>query len=128
MPIARRNVSASDLLHAPASIPKVFKPSDKAVVAHLPAKNRMRAGTVLYEGTPVAQVPFDDLVALARTVANEGENLETAYRNRIKGRLSAIRAWCVLSKGSAKRVRSCENVACPLWAFRMGTNPYRRRK
>jgi hypothetical protein len=43
--------------------------------------------------------------------------------------LKAIRAKCIdCSGGSRAEVRKCTALACPLWQFRMGTNPYHRRK
>jgi hypothetical protein len=39
--------------------------------------------------------------------------------------ISAIRAFCVeCSGGNATEARKCTAVMCPLWAFRMGTNPF----
>lgn len=38
----------------------------------------------------------------------------------------AIRARCLdCCAGSAREVRRCVSIDCPLWAFRMGTNPWR---
>jgi hypothetical protein len=40
--------------------------------------------------------------------------------------LKAIRAKCIdCSGGNADEVRKCTALACPLWPFRMGTNPHR---
>jgi hypothetical protein len=39
--------------------------------------------------------------------------------------IKAIRAKCVdCCGGQASEVRKCVAVTCPLWAFRMGKNPY----
>jgi hypothetical protein len=43
--------------------------------------------------------------------------------------LDAIRAKCIdCSGGSRSEVAKCVSVACTLWPFRMGTNPFRARK
>jgi len=40
--------------------------------------------------------------------------------------LSAIRAKCLdCSSDAPSEVRRCTVVGCPLWPFRMGTNPFR---
>jgi len=128
MAIVRRVIPAGHELQVPAKTVRVFVPNPDSVMTHLRSDAvKRRAGVVLYQSASPSDTPFDDLVTMARTM-NDETTLERAYRNRIKGRLSAIRAWCVLSQGSAKRVRSCENVTCPLYPFRMGTNPFRRRK
>ena len=41
--------------------------------------------------------------------------------------LRAIRAKCLDCSGAVQsKVLKCTAVACALWAFRMGTNPYRK--
>jgi hypothetical protein len=40
----------------------------------------------------------------------------------------AIRRKCIdCSGGKIAEVRHCEAIACPLWPFRLGSNPYRVR-
>ncbi len=41
--------------------------------------------------------------------------------------LKVIRAKCLdCSSGNAKEVRDCRITRCPLWPFRLGTNPNRK--
>ena len=43
--------------------------------------------------------------------------------------LKAIRAWCLeCSCGVRAEVRNCTMLDCPLYPFRMGKNPNRKRK
>lgn len=42
--------------------------------------------------------------------------------------LEAVRSHCIdCSGGEAAEARKCTRTACPLWPFRMGTNPLARR-
>ena len=46
-----------------------------------------------------------------------------------KNPLKAIRANCLDCSGNqAAEVRRCHLTDCPLWPFRMGKNPYHKRK
>lgn len=43
--------------------------------------------------------------------------------------LKAIRAKCVdCSGGSASEANKCTAITCPLWAYRLGKNPWRKKK
>lgn len=68
-----------------------------------------------------------DYVALLRTPLDPNNNTEKRYRARIRNRATAITGKCVDCVGSRKNVTECAAVTCPLWAFRLGTNPFRRR-
>jgi hypothetical protein len=128
VPIRSRVITGNfEDLQAPAKPKKPFEESPRAVVSLLPREQRTRAGYVMYGhyGTEPDSIPLDDLVALARTPYNKTDNIEQVYRNRIKGRLSAIRAYCVTCVGGPKKVRFCDMFTCPLWAFRMGHNGLR---
>jgi len=84
------------------------------------------AARVLYNEVSPKSIPVSDLVALMRTPENN-ESVEVVYRNRVKSRMTAIRTFCVLCVGGQPRlVRKCDNVRCPLWGFRMGSNPFRK--
>ena len=49
--------------------------------------------------------------------------------DEIKSPLKAIRAFCIDCMGGAVReVKLCPSQICPLHAFRMGKNPYRKRE
>jgi hypothetical protein len=126
MPIKTRDFSNVNLddLQAPA---KVFTPDGNAVIANLPKNVQRTAGFLTYGGSNPKEVPIDDIIAMLRVPQND-DNMERAYRNRIKGRLSAIRAFCVLKEGGPRAARMCSSVTCPLWPYRMGTNPFRRKK
>jgi len=40
-----------------------------------------------------------------------------------------IRSMCLdCSGGSPSQVRLCTSPGCPLWPYRLGTNPYHKRK
>lgn len=50
-------------------------------------------------------------------------------KDEIKSPLKAIRAFCIDCMGGAVRdVKNCPSKICPLYAFRMGKNPYRKRE
>ena len=49
--------------------------------------------------------------------------------NEIKSPLKAIRAFCIdCMGGQVREVKLCPSQICPLHAFRMGKNPYRKRE
>lgn len=127
MPIVRRT-PATDSLQAPTSMaPKrEFIPDPRAIVSHVEPKLRRAAAIVEYDERDPKTIPVEDLVALART-CNSKENMEVVYRNRIRNRNTAIRAFCVMCIGGPKKVRACADVDCPIWPFRLGNNPFRRR-
>lgn len=95
-------------------------------LSETPSNRRLTAfKTYALPGVKPAEIPIDDLVTVLRTPQND-ENVDYVYRNRIKGRLSAIRAFCVFCQGgSPKAARLCAQVTCPLWSFRTGANGMR---
>jgi hypothetical protein len=43
--------------------------------------------------------------------------------------LRVIRANCIECAGNSEtEVRRCRMIACPMWPYRMGTNPFQRRE
>ena len=42
--------------------------------------------------------------------------------------MKAIRAYCLDCAGRPAEVRKCVAVDCALWPFRMGTNPFRKKR
>lgn len=58
-----------------------------------------------------------------------GADLDARGYVRIS-RGDAIRAYCVsvCMCGSTKEVLLCANGACPMWPFRMGTDPWREKR
>lgn len=110
-------------------VAKPYVPDPNAFLAKVPEHARVRAANAVYEETPVKEIPVDDLATLLRTPW-EGDNVEKRYRNRVKGRMGAIRAMCVVTckAGSPKAVRNCESITCALWPFRLGSNALKRKK
>lgn len=50
-------------------------------------------------------------------------------KEEIKSPLKAIRAFCIdCMGGQVREVKLCPSQICPLHAFRMGKNPYRKRE
>ena len=48
---------------------------------------------------------------------------------KITSPLKAIRAWCLYcSNDSAYEVKLCADKTCPLYEFRLGHNPYRKKR
>ena len=63
-----------------------------------------------------------DLIDNELNEDGEGNNEE------IKSPLKAIRAFCIdCMGGQVREVKLCPSQICPLHAFRMGKNPYRKR-
>lgn len=51
------------------------------------------------------------------------------YKSKVTNRSSAIRAHCVeCSGGAISGVRDCPIVACALYPFRNGDDPYRKKR
>lgn len=120
MPIKKR-----DSTDQPVQVPAREHKRDPNAVLH-GFKDYRKAATILYDEISPKEVPIDDLVKLIRTPQND-DNMDRVYRNRIRGRMTAIRAFCVFCVGSSKKVRTCESLGCPLWPFRMGNNPFNRK-
>ncbi len=69
------------------------------------------------EGELIGKHPSD--------VPSEGLSLKFRAQNPLK----AIREKCLdCCCGNAAEVRKCVAVDCPLWPFRMGTNPFRKKR
>jgi hypothetical protein len=69
---------------------------------------------------------------IVRHVAGETEGIDPRTLSPklfgdLPGPLAAIRAKCVdCSGGSYAEARKCTATGCPLWPYRMGTNPRRK--
>lgn len=126
MPIKKRDTTASGVAASAVPLPYVPDPAARLQSCATPSETRLAAfKTYALPGTPPKDIPSDDIVRLLRAPQND-ENVDLVYRNRIKGRLTAIRAFCVFCQGgSPKAARLCANVTCPLWAFRTGANGMR---
>jgi len=118
MPIARRDMKAPVQVPAPLS-------SD-GVLHGFSDRELRRAALSVYGDVRPEHVPLNDLARLMRHPDNT-EPVDMIYRDRIKGRLSAIRAFCVFCiGGQPRRVKLCCRTECALWPFRMGSNSLRR--
>lgn len=77
-----------------------------------------------YEDDDPYDVPIADMKhAIVNPV--HGSEIPKNYRERISGPTSAIRAkcsWCM--GGNMSMVSACATINCPLWPFRMGSNPF----
>jgi hypothetical protein len=71
------------------------------------------------------ELSIADRLYVARTNYDTENQQEYRARGRIRNRTSAISAMCICCKGSRKLVVECLAVTCPLWAFRLGKNPFR---
>jgi hypothetical protein len=64
--------------------------------------------------------------------ADEGELIPPqilSQKFRAQNPLKAIREKCLdCCCGNGSEVRKCVAVDCSLWAFRMGTNPFRKKR
>lgn len=79
--------------------------------------NSLHPALELRNGKPVGRDPRKMSPA---SLAEAGHNNRSA--------LKAIAANCLdCCAGKADEVRACVSHQCPLWAFRMGTNPLDRR-
>lgn len=98
------------------------------VIAKLKLKRDLEIidDTLRYAGKDPRMVPVEALNRM-RQAKQPMDDLTTAnYRTKIKTRASAIRGFCVdCQGGEIKGVRECEAMNCPLWPFRMGTDPLR---
>lgn len=60
---------------------------------------------------------------------DESEETSDVRGKEVTSPLKAIRAFCIDCQGGAVReIKSCTAPKCPLYAFRMGKNPYRKRE
>jgi len=94
-------------------------------------ENALRFGLVAQScGSAPSDIPLSvaDRFKLLRTPYDTSTATEQRYRNRVRNRQTAITAFCVTCTGSRKGVTECAAVTCPLWAFRLGSNPYRTKR
>ena len=106
-----------------------YVPDPKALSPHFPKGHERE---FVYLTFAQRQNPkgmaIEDLAVCLRLADDPGHVTETASRDRIKGRLSAVRAFCLRCTDGPKNVRMCVAVTCPLWSFRMGTNPFYKKR
>lgn len=90
-----------------------------------------RAGPLVLRlaSDPRKEFTIEDYVIALRTPFDSTNPQERRYRNRVRNRGTAITAFCITCQGGRKAVTECMSVTCPLWAFRLGNDPfYGRRK
>jgi len=138
MPIKRRSsMPAKDaVFDAPeeAKLNIVAKPKtpipDESCIRQVypqPTAQQMRAYGPL--ALSMGSIPSDymttkDTVEALRAPYDKNSPQEQRYRNRIKGRGTAITAFCVICQGGRKDVTECAATQCPLWGFRFGSDPF----
>lgn len=85
------------------------------------------ATTVHFRGEDPSTIPLDILKYMMQSAPDRNDDAVTLqYRARNKSKAPAIRAKCVRCMGGQPAlVRECSSLNCPLWPFRMGTNPLR---
>jgi len=83
--------------------------------------------------------PSNQLLEISPYQADGGERVgriptevhsdSLSLKFRAHNPLKAIRAKCLdCCGGNAAEIRKCVAVECDLWPFRMGTNPFRKRR
>ena len=79
-----------------------------------------------YDEQNLREDEFEEDIDLIDNELNEdGEG----NNDEIKSPLKAIRAFCIdCMGGQVREVKLCPSQICPLHAFRMGKNPYRKRE
>jgi len=121
MVIKKRDFSNIEINKEPEKEPE-------GVLKYFEGRQKLNAGRSIYAKTNPIDIPLEDSLELVQ-FADWPDNVEAVYRNRVKNRATGIRAFCVLCKGgSPKSVRYCTYCNCPLWNYRLGSNPLRKSK
>lgn len=144
MPIKKRSTLPTAAQEAearkPAPLNIVAKPKQpvpeggmlRAVYGAEPtAQQARRLGLVAIdcnEPTADANLTIEDRVSLMRINYDQANPQETRYRGRVRNRGTAITAMCITCTGGRKAVTECIDTTCPLWAFRLGGDPFFGRK
>lgn len=114
--------SALDLLEELEGAPK------RQIVQILKAKAayKLALACAVYSSDDPRTLPTEDLLFLVQS--SRGDSIVDKYRARIASPLTALRAYCVECQGGGVAfVRECPSTNCPIWAFRMGNNPFYNR-
>ena len=142
MPIKKRTIGGAPVNPAENKFPEIIAKPKKPVantgivVEYVEAKEDDSRDTLLRlpkvaetfgEDFKELNLTVADRVQLVRTPFDPASGQEQRYRNRIRNRQTAITAMCVQCVGTRKNVTECIDCTCPLWPFRMGGNPYRKR-
>lgn len=77
----------------------------------------------IYVYTEPKEIPGEDLKIMAEYTSDDYKELR--YFLRAHSPVTAIRAYCMNCQShSIASVRNCTNGICPLYPFRMGSNPF----
>lgn len=77
----------------------------------------------IYHNAIAKEIHAKDLRII--TAYTSDDYADTKYVERIKSPVTGIRAYCVNCQGGQiAAVRNCGNGGCPLFPFRMGSNPF----
>lgn len=129
MPIIKRNAKGEVTTHV-----VVQNSAPRPVMREFPAFDGLKPGMSIKEAQEYSSkhgncspdsMSTEAIIKLVRTpypgyAAKDAANLRKVT---IKSPLTAVRAHCMSCRGSAKEVRLCECINCPLWLFRMGKRP-----
>jgi hypothetical protein len=97
---------------------------DYDLVIDLEAKIEPLEFRLLYQGKNPKEVPVAALKSILHDTACDDFVIKTA-RKRVRNQGTGIRAFCITCMGGqAAEVRRCGAIACPLWPFRLGKNPF----
>lgn len=100
------------------------KKADWDAVNDLEYKIARREFYLVYVGANPKDIPIAVIREHVGTVENS-DNMVQQYQRRIKSPPSGIRGFCMTCMGGQSTlIRECESMNCPLWPFRMGTNPF----
>lgn len=81
--------------------------------------------SLAWQGANPKDIDFADLKSHVQHPHHE-DPVDNKYQARIKNRATAIRAYCVQCQGGMPiGVRECPSITCPLFPFRMGSDPLR---
>lgn len=113
--LARLQAELSELRPGPKTIKRILSIRERIERVEL---------ELSVHGADPDQLPVAVLKQIALPI--DIDFIERKYREGINNRESAIRAYCVWHmSGSADDVRYCRDTTCPLWPFRMGTDPFK---
>lgn len=111
-------------------IPEKGKVRDVYGVEATPQQKR-RLGLVAVDchaSPPDRDFTVEDRVSLMRSPYDKNNPQEARYRNRVRNRGTAITAFCITCLGGRKDVTECIDTTCPLWGFRLSSDPFYGRR
>ena len=127
MPVLRRRPPA---VKAPAPTVKIVLDPEKMKLAAARRTTALPASAEI-EQQRKEEIKARLLAALPGAVNPASESADTIerYKAKVRNPMTAIRAKCVeCSGGSLKEVAECKELSCALIPFRMGKNPFRKKR